>query len=827
MKNTKDILFKFEHLYDFKNIEEYINIPYLSVEKNKKNGLFLLGENKILENKTLKKIVHNTNANYSYFEYDNQNNLVNITDMKLNNFNNIAYFDINNVDSLDNEIPFLYQLKIYEKTYKIDKKRKNILWNLFNKNEFFIKNEFIKSCNEYALFLKDTFRNLDTILKTLNENIKNNFLNKKYWIFNENIKKFLEEIEEYEKKLIESELEFLKKWAEKIEFLNIENSKKSEEELELLTNNIEYNFLSFIREKSQKNLKHNLYIRDEKNVISTIKNNLKEHKKIIKKYFKYVIDNFFDKTRVSLEKANNFRNIHSVHKYLLKTAYLNHKCGQILKKYYHKMLYLNIEDIEEMVRNLEFEQKMFSVNFLNKIDPKTDEIYLDSKIKKDINNNFYFPLDIYIARSKDNYEKMKSKIFEHLNNIKEELNYKTISRPEYDKDFEKKRIKDNIEKSKSNKEWNTNKIKKEYIFNKKIYSNDIKKTFNNLISYKKILENYKKEFIKKLKLILNKNNDELWKKETEFLLKNLDNNILFNQKFKFISNIIYSCFFNLDNFYKIKEYLSKYQLIFKILLLNEKTSIKYKNLIRPFNTLEYISKIKLLLSTKMIYSPKLLIITDYLQENKIDQNVKKEILRVVDELCKNNKTTQLFLTKDVDLLSNFDVLYVISNDKLIEYGETEEIIKYPIHPFLKHKLQNRELLANDIYFNEYEYLYSNIYYINDNHFLIGPSKWIKKWIKNSENSNEKIINNVIEENENQNKVTIDSLTVTQENEIFDDSINEIESLILDYKTDSKFIDECIRKYGKNVQEMTTEFNSILNNEKENTKISTIENENAY
>lgn len=775
MKNNKEILFKFEHLYNFVNIDEFLSIPLLTIDFNKKNAVYLIGDNNLIEDISLTNFFKKTISSTNYFIYDKQNNLINISTNIYKNSNKIKYFDLNNLDSQDNEIPLLSQLKNNKKVYKIDEKRKNEIIKIFNENSFFIKNELLKICNSFNVKLKDFFRES---LKEMHEVFsailkKTNKENNKGLVQNlENYFKFIDEIE---KEIVELELIFLKEIGDKINKIYESSTKLSNEQIDFLVYKNEYSALQKIKEKSQKNLLESLFIRDERMLINSLEKMFEQKQEIAKQYYKHIWNSYLRKAKIFHKKANDFKNITSMEKYLVKNMYLNLNCYKLIKNNYKKMTYLSIDDIDKMIENLEFEQKIFSINFSNKMSA-TSENSLHTSIKKNIKENFFFPLDSYISRSKTNFDNIKEKINSHVLNLKKHLFHSKYQQPETSKDFELKQIKSKIDKIKAITEWKNKNLKQEYFNSRKIYGNDIKTTFNEIFNFKnKLIKN--NNFISKLlkKIIWQNIDDESNDELINFLRISEESNEYIN-KFKFITKIINDAFLNIDNKYKLKKYIKKHQLLFKILFLDAKTSVKHKNLIRPFSSLDYINKIKLLITSKMISSPELLIIKDLELNASNDINVKNEIWRSINELCKNNNTTQLVLVKEKEMLEKFDNIFVIHNNKLIEFGTKEEIMNFPIHTILKANLKKSNIVSNDIYFNEYEYLYSNIYYANDNHFVVGPLKWVKEWIKKSPRTSEKIIENELEETDN--KIIVDTLTQTQEHELFDETV-ETETLIFD------------------------------------------------
>ncbi|WP_406615623.1 MAG1360 family OppF-related protein [Mycoplasmopsis hyopharyngis] len=771
MKNNKEILFKFEHLYNFVNIDEFLSIPLLTIDFNKKNAIYLIGENHLVEDISLTNFLKKTISSTNYFIYDKQNNLVNISTNIYRNSNKIKYFDLNNLDSQDNEIPLLAQLKNNKKVYKIDTKRKNQIIKLFNENSYFVKNELLKICYLFNVKLKDFFRET---LKEMSEVFSAIFsqTNKEKERYIEKLQNYFEFVDEKEKEIVELELNFLKEIGDKVNKIYESSTKLTDEQIDFLVYKSEYSALQKIKEKSQKNLRESLFIRDERMLINSLENMLEQKQEIAKQYYKHIWNSYLKKAKIFHKKASDFKELNSMQKYLIKNAYLNLNCYKLIKKNYKKMTYLSIDDIDKMVENLEFEQKLFSINFSNKLSA-TSENSLHTSIKKNIEENFYFSLDSYISRSKTNFDTIKEKINSHILNLKKHLFHSRYQQPETSKDFELKKIKSKIDNIKAITEWNNKNLKQEYFNSRKIYGNDIKTTFNEIFNFKnKIIKNnnFILKFLKKMiwQDIDNETNDELIN-----FLKVAEESNEYNKKFNFITKIINDAFLNIDNIYKLKRYIKEHQLLFKILFLDAKTSVKHKNLIRPFSSLDYINKIKLLITSKMVSSPELLVIKDLEID---DHNIKNEIWRSINELCKNNNTTQLVLVKEKEMLEKFDNIFVIHNNKLIEFGTKEEIMNFPIHTILKANLKKSNVVSNDIYFNEYEYLYSNIYYANDEHFVVGPLKWVKEWIKKSSRNSEKIIENELEETDN--KIIVDTLTHTQENELFDETI-ETETLIFD------------------------------------------------
>jgi len=74
----------------------------------------------------------------------------------------------------------------------------------------------------------------------------------------------------------------------------------------------------------------------------------------------------------------------------------------------------------------------------------------------------------------------------------------------------------------------------------------------------------------------------------------------------------------------------------------------------------------------------------------LDVSVQAQILHLMKALQQNYGLTYLFISHDLDVIRHMsDRVAVMSGGRVIEIGETEQVFKYPQHPFTRSMIQER------------------------------------------------------------------------------------------------------------------------------------------
>jgi peptide/nickel transport system ATP-binding protein len=93
-------------------------------------------------------------------------------------------------------------------------------------------------------------------------------------------------------------------------------------------------------------------------------------------------------------------------------------------------------------------------------------------------------------------------------------------------------------------------------------------------------------------------------------------------------------------------------------------------------------KQRILIAMAMACQPALLIADE--PTTALDASVQQAILELIKQLKEKHKTTTLFISHDLNLVSNFaDQVAVIYQGKIVEYGRVQELFSNPKHPYTK------------------------------------------------------------------------------------------------------------------------------------------------
>lgn len=808
MKKIMDL----EYIYMYRNNDTFLSIPYIEIKKNKKTLLYLLNNNRLIEEKMRLKNMKNLSLLSGFYEYSENNEIQKIKN-SLNLFEKeIVFFNKNNLDLLEDEIPFFEQFNsLWRNNFEANKN--SIYEKIYTKYGYQLKVELFASFHEFIQNFKNYKKEL--LVNSSSSKLKeiiDSLQNRRDIHSIELVSKYLSNVAENEQKMLEIVIELFKKNNEIFNKYKQEMENISEDELIFMTNKIEYNFL----QQNQRNISYNalqnkLYIKNQKESIIIIKNLIKKRQKGILEYFRYLICNYYKKYKNLMNRISDFNSQLFVQQHIYKLAFVNYECYKLIKKNYKKMLSLNEKDVKEMLEQLEFERRLFISNYLNKLDLSSiNNAALE--IKKIVKEEFIFSLDYYIARSKFNYEYQLKLLNKYKEKSKNKYIYKETYQTKNAINNEIHKYNDYFQKYESNEIWKKRKYKTSFRLNKKIHEHDFLQTFNQIISI------HKAE-IKKLKILssLIENNALNYNKSLLHPIRNLLNkiskyivfineNITFSERAK----LLYASLDEYRLFVKNIKFIDTLNVVFEI---NEKISIKSKDLVKPYHLLPQINKVKLYIASKTISKPKLLVVIDDLEIFENDNtDVRQEIWRIVDNICQLNNSTQLVISKDKNLFNHFDYAYVCVDDKLIEFGKTSILKTEPIHPWLKqHFLGNNDLNLLT-YTKDPEYLYSNMYYISEDHYLFSPNKWLKEWleISNLDKHNIDLTIDITETEEIKSSVEIENLTMTQEQSIFDTLTRDEEILIADLSEEFKTMEIDQSQF----QTITKEYVLGLENEEE-------------
>lgn len=110
----------------------------------------------------------------------------------------------------------------------------------------------------------------------------------------------------------------------------------------------------------------------------------------------------------------------------------------------------------------------------------------------------------------------------------------------------------------------------------------------------------------------------------------------------------------------------------------------------PFK-LEAYEKQRLMFALAFLIKPKLIILDDTIF--KMEPKIKSYILKELEKLRKENKTSLIFISKKLDIVNEgIDIIAIMYKGTVIEFAKKDLILTDPIHPYTKHLLNHKSTL---------------------------------------------------------------------------------------------------------------------------------------
>lgn len=110
----------------------------------------------------------------------------------------------------------------------------------------------------------------------------------------------------------------------------------------------------------------------------------------------------------------------------------------------------------------------------------------------------------------------------------------------------------------------------------------------------------------------------------------------------------------------------------------------------PFK-LEAYEKQRLMFALAFLIKPKLIILDDTIF--KMEPKIKSYILKELEKLRKENKTSLIFISKKLDIVNEgIDIIAIMYKGTVVEFAKKDLILTDPIHPYTKHLLNHKSTL---------------------------------------------------------------------------------------------------------------------------------------
>lgn len=655
-------------------------------------------------------------------------------------------------------------LKKSIKDFKIIENEENKELEILYQKKKEIENQLFRYKYPEKYKTKKMIEQVDIIL----ENEENSFYKEteqKQLFYEKKLK--LEEIKKSIKKLKLQEEKYRIKYYEKIKFLKegkineIRKIKKNYEQDKSIA------LLSFKNEKLATKYWDDNYFLKELNfslIISEINLLLKSFQKSLKEDIEFKI--FFESGNLNLEKIKLVEDVKKQRKEII--SFLNYLLTEkekfpIIEKNIIKIIYL---------KNLLFKKSpVNTISFRKFLNHFNDQMNKRLEEQSEIIENLEKYIDFLKIKNKriTNKEIILLKKDEILS-----LNYELVLFREIRKMFL-----EFLENTKQKSYSHNLKNLKEFYNTIHFYNKKICVIYLSLMSWK--FKNQKKFFKKdyilqkksnKLKIFNLKNKkDELTKvllknnwieKDLKEKLKILKENLVKNIHKRGIPNFEKEETFSFEITKKIQNLETK-----RVKILNDIKVVKNlyskrnrKNVFRekivdiftilnlPMEILDYYPfqfpnsiKHKILIAKALVSNPKLIIADESV--TSLDSITKFEIIEILKLIKEKYGTSILFITNDF-LTTKYisDRIYVFQYGSIVEYGLTNYIFNYPIHPYTKFFLNKNSINKSEQKQIDYSMRedkiqiynrYKNVitFEVQNNHFVNGTLLEIEKWLNNS------------------------------------------------------------------------------------------------
>ncbi|WP_027120674.1 MAG1360 family OppF-related protein [Mycoplasmopsis lipofaciens] len=791
---NKRKIFSFQKCFIKKN-EEFVVIPKIDIYENVPAAIWVVDNSDTFFKNNFFNILSSEDAISTSFSYDKKSIIRDIYYNKWNKFNKMDFFNMSSDEQNDYKIPLIDKISELKKYYECPEEKlielentlkkynfpiRMLIFSILNSNVFSIMEEYKKQKNEYDKYVKSLIKNLSTSDLNLAQNNIKKFKEIENLFFENTLKKLFDIFDFFFSKM----RLYYQQSKNNIEFLCEEKIKYLKEEI---------NVFKKIKHNSRDAILNQFKIRDLKQSNIVLHQILKEINYNSKESLDYLIHFYNKSSEISAKKMTYVEKNSLQYQYIAKQMLLENYVVKFLTRNKKFLSFLDIEFIDEIKTNLDFQIKLFINNNLSSSNILQKNFSIQ-KVKRIIQNEFYFKLENYKAHSRAKYDQ----IIDLINQNKEKIeflkhkknSYSTLS--EYDSFINSLNIK--LSNAESEQKWKLNRLKEKYY--KNIKNNKLEKIFssiNEIIKY--INKNNRK--ISSFKFLWKnfKGNKTLENKNkilnlADTLHKNSDHFSSLNFMFNYLDYLKNALFSNNLN---IKKVIQDFDILFNLIDILGKVSISLNSLIKPFVNITHINKLKINFMSLISRRPKLIVIVDDLElKNK---KIKNEFLKIAYDICDSKNITLFFVSSDLELIvkNNFKYMYACNKNGLLEYGLTSAILKKPINSLVQNYM-NKSSFSNsqetqDLFFSE-------LFDVENNHFIFATSNYIK--------------NKSVNKNNLSSLIDISNQEKTLEKQI-DDLVNPFDksvAIIADFKIGKNKLPKTSKNLLKKYNEYFKENNNI-------------------
>ncbi|TQC54149.1 hypothetical protein E1I18_00005 [Mycoplasmopsis mucosicanis] len=732
-KNNK--LFSLEHFFKYNLAsQKTIQIPSLHLNKKSLNAFLIIDNSTELLGDGFANILH-SNSGIKTLQYYDQNYKFNEI---LNNkqiLKKTSFYNIEHLNQKTDNIPIVYEYQRIKSNYVSYKNRLNYLSQILQANEYKLR----------LLLINTIKQNIDTFHTEMND-----FKREHMFLF----EKFIREINQANfteaNNIINRECENFDWFLDNVisafikifkalyqEGTNLREtfytSSAYQNKAKITATFKQLNMLKTMQQSSKQALKQQLYKNGVKKELSIIYKLRKNTRKNAFKRTSNLILWYKSSVKQLREKLKNFKKTSPEYIQIYKELYTSKLIIKQLKSIRLQIQYLNIEIFDEFKQYLESRKELFISNNLS-TNTLRDKNNL-KLIRKISQREFCIDLNSYIELSYSNY----SHFVDEANKLRHVINDIKTTRPgvygieDYKTQISK--IKDDLEIMIAQDDWNKQIDKEALRSNISINSITNSKTKTFIQNYYSILK-FNKTIAPKIKKTI----------ENSMLREKADIESLNQYKAK-IQNIlgIYSSISFIFDYLELvrymafvkfktkKETLESIDIGYRLIEVLNTVAFNNSTLVKLNDNISPISRLKMGLLSEISIGSKLLFVSDDARND--DKNLKNEFIRITEDFCKTYKLSLVFITNDLEIVkeNNFENLYVFCDNKLIEYGFKDKVLYQPLHPIWKRYLESnksRKIPHEKIEINNY--IFSDMFEYDDDHWIIAPSQITKNLGNNNE-----------------------------------------------------------------------------------------------
>ncbi|QGZ97359.1 hypothetical protein GE118_00895 [Mycoplasma sp. NEAQ87857] len=698
----------------------FMSVPSIHLYKNDKTALFINENNKFLNFDTFwANLMYNKNLSLVFFENSDNVNKTKIIldkDTIFNKITSLKFKDI--IQNENNDLP-IYEIYQFCLDKRFDKKKRNEAKFLVNNFEPLLKNTFFNLLTTHGQVIMDVNKNFIKGVKLLINEIKNNKNSVNYNWLMDLFQRLIEIVEVYQEDLFKSYIDFYldidKNHSNLLE--TYETTTSYVQKKLIFDSELKLKYMNAINSSSLQKIANDLKIRDYKIEIKFYK----EHLNKIKTKTTELLNYFISKTQkeiniLKIKKVNIYNPSHTIEIY--KDIFTKKKVLHLLKKNYHKLMYLGQEELLHLNRELTNKIKIFINNniFFNK--NKAKEL---KHLKWIINSEFQFNISEFVGISHKQYLKYINIINGLKQKIKELKHKKFKQLPNYQSQVLASEFQQKIKHANAELAWN--KKSELRLFNKIAKSKELKlsRINTNLSNTQKEIHNLKKFLNKIIERLPEKN--EVYQSQAFIMLQ---------RYYDFFTNTLWMSDFvyTVSDFCSIRtkkksKFIQGYVTILNFIEVLNTISLPLGSYLKPYNELQFVDKTKLKLFKDILNKIKIIFVVD--DKHELNKEVRLAFLKILFKLSEKHHFDLVFITTHLGIVKKyFNKVHFFDNYSQLEGGRTQAVLKRAVNPWVK-KLIDGNKIPNVDTQDTRLFIYDDIFYINDNHYIYSSLKQYQKW----------------------------------------------------------------------------------------------------